>query len=168
MLPEIVLRIQMNCLPSAVPLMWSYYFSKEMSDFYEQRLTDHGVRIVKDVTAERLWGLEEQVFIGDGRVKTYRGITLDWPSLYFLYACWIPREFVHRKAGLRSDEVFGVVDYVVVDSSVDLPQGPFYCQCLSWWYTPLAPTPHSFLKFCPYQMVLHYVLLVTLVSFARA
>ena len=32
-----------------------------MSDFYEQALVTAGVAIEKDVTAERLWGLEERV-----------------------------------------------------------------------------------------------------------
>ena len=36
-------------------------FSQEMSDFYEQALVTAGVAIEKDVTGQRLWGLEEQV-----------------------------------------------------------------------------------------------------------
>jgi len=32
-----------------------------MSEFYEERLREAGVSIEKHVTAERLWGLEEQV-----------------------------------------------------------------------------------------------------------
>ncbi|CAN0075666.1 unnamed protein product [Ascophyllum nodosum] len=36
------------------------FFSNEMSDFYEERLTEAGVRIEKGVRGERLWGLEEQ------------------------------------------------------------------------------------------------------------
>ena len=36
-------------------------FSPEMSEFYEARLMEAGVSIEKNVTAERLWGLEEQV-----------------------------------------------------------------------------------------------------------
>eukprot|EP00903_Cladosiphon_okamuranus_P021303 g19574.t1 len=36
------------------------FFSEEMSDFYEARLMEAGVSIEKNLTAERLWGLEEQ------------------------------------------------------------------------------------------------------------
>eukprot|EP00752_Nemacystus_decipiens_P013306 g11786.t1 len=36
------------------------FFSQEMSEFYEARLVEAGVSIEKNVTAERLWGLEEQ------------------------------------------------------------------------------------------------------------
>eukprot|EP00904_Undaria_pinnatifida_P002234 jgi/Undpi1/12010/HiC_scaffold_4.g01709.m1 len=44
------------------------FFSWEMSDFYEQSLVAAGVVIEKGVTAERLWGLEEQ-----GEFETLRG-----------------------------------------------------------------------------------------------
>ncbi|CAM9847949.1 unnamed protein product, partial [Laminaria digitata] len=44
------------------------FFSQEMSDFYEQSLVTAGVAIEKDVTAERLWGLEEQ-----GKFETLEG-----------------------------------------------------------------------------------------------
>ncbi|CBJ48589.1 conserved unknown protein [Ectocarpus siliculosus] len=36
------------------------FFNQEMSDFYEEKLKQAGVRLEKNVTAERLWGLEEQ------------------------------------------------------------------------------------------------------------
>lgn len=36
--------------------------SQELSDFYEAKLTEAGVKIVPNVKAERLWGLEEQVW----------------------------------------------------------------------------------------------------------
>ena len=42
-------------------LTFLFSFSWEMSDFYEQSLVAAGVVIEKGVTAERLWGLEEQV-----------------------------------------------------------------------------------------------------------
>lgn len=35
--------------------------SPEISAFYEEHLTEAGVAIEKNLTAERLWGLEEQV-----------------------------------------------------------------------------------------------------------
>jgi len=46
------------CVPA---VLRSLFTSQEMSEFYEERLREAGVSIEKHVTAERLWGLEEQV-----------------------------------------------------------------------------------------------------------
>lgn len=40
-----------------------------MSDFYEEKLTEAGVLVEKNVTTERLWGLEEQVTIATTSVS---------------------------------------------------------------------------------------------------
>ncbi|CAM9803360.1 unnamed protein product, partial [Hapterophycus canaliculatus] len=55
----------------AGPGLMSGFFSQEMSDFYEERLKEDGILVEKNVTAERLWGLEEQArfdTLGGGRV----------------------------------------------------------------------------------------------------
>lgn len=64
--PEHRVRRPVDFFPSVVLLPFSAssrrsFLSQEMSEFYEARLVEAGVVIEKNVTAERLWGLEEQV-----------------------------------------------------------------------------------------------------------
>ncbi|CAM9625318.1 unnamed protein product [Ectocarpus sp. 6 AP-2014] len=49
------------------------FFNQEMSDFYEEKLKQAGVRLEKNVTAERLWGLEEQARTPFGEFDTLGG-----------------------------------------------------------------------------------------------
>lgn len=62
----------------------SLFDSQEMSEFYEDRLMEAGVSIEKNVTAERLWGLEEQVKRLSSQ-ETKRVDVTDTPAYLFIW-----------------------------------------------------------------------------------
>lgn len=58
-----------------------------MSDFYEEKLTQAGVRLEKNVTAERLWGLEEQART-PGAWQPQQSVAIIVACFFVFMLCW--------------------------------------------------------------------------------